>query len=395
MVRNVVILSPHFPLHYHRFWRNLKLAGAHALGIGDEPYERLPAEVRDALTEYYVLPDMHDYDALARACGYFTHQYGKIERFESLNEYWLDTEARIRDDFNIPGIRAAARDVVRRKSKMKALFRQAGVPVARGRLVSRLEDARALIDETGYPVVAKPDAGVGALNTVRINSAAELEAFFQNTPPMDHLLEEFIAGQIHSFDGLADRGGNPIFFTAHVFSQGIMETVNEARHIYYYSMRDIPEALETAGRNCLKAFGVRERFFHIEFFLTGPGEYTALEVNLRPPGGFTTDMFNYGSDIDVYRAWAQLLVHNRSELSYDRAYHCCYASRKFNRPYVHRHEEILERFGPMILQVESVPGVFSSALGDIGYIFRSARLEEVLEVVGFIHATGPEGRSAV
>ena len=53
-------------------------------------------------------------------------------------------------------------------------------------------------------------------------------------------MEEFIAGQIHSFDGLADSDGNPVFFTGHVFSQGIMETVNEARHIYYYSMREVP-----------------------------------------------------------------------------------------------------------------------------------------------------------
>jgi len=86
MARNIVILSPHFPPHYHRFWLNVKQAGAHALGIGDEPYEALSEEVRSALTEYYRLPDMHDYDALVRACGYYTHRFGKIDRFDSLNE---------------------------------------------------------------------------------------------------------------------------------------------------------------------------------------------------------------------------------------------------------------------------------------------------------------------
>ena len=44
---------------------------------------------------------------------------------------------------------------------------------------------------------------------------------------------------MYSFDGLADRNGKPVFYTAHTFSQGIMETVNEARHIYYYSLLDI------------------------------------------------------------------------------------------------------------------------------------------------------------
>ena len=387
MTRNIVILSPHFPPHYHRFWRQVQQAGGHALGIGDEPSDQLAEEVRSALTEYYRVPTMHDYDALVRACGYYTHRFGKIDRFDSLNEYWLETEARIRDDFNIPGIRAADIDFIRRKSKMKERFRSAGVRVARGRLVRTPADAHELIAATGYPVVAKPDAGVGALNTYRIDGDAALESFFAAKPPADYLMEEFVAGQIHSFDGLADSDGNPVFFTGHVFSQGIMETVNEARHIYYYSMREVPGALEDAGRRCLSAFGVRERFFHIEFFLPAAGDYVALEVNMRPPGGFTTDMFNYGADIDIYRAWAQLLVHGRPDLSYERKYHCCYASRKRSQAYVHTHNDIISRYGHLMLQVESVPGVFSSALGDMGYIFRSPRLDQMMEIVQFIHET--------
>ncbi|MGE5255241.1 MAG: ATP-grasp domain-containing protein [Hyphomicrobiales bacterium] len=386
MARNIVILSPHFPPHYRQFWQQVKAAGGHALGIGDEPCERLAEETRSALTEYYYLPDMHDYDALVRACGYYTHRYGKIDRFDSLNEYWLATEARIRDDFNIPGVRSADIDFIRRKSMMKERFQAAGVRVARGRVVRTPEDAQRLIGETGYPVIAKPDAGAGALNTYRIDSDAGLTTFFASKPAGDYLLEEFIVGAIHSFDGLADGDGRPLFFTSHVFSQGIMETVNEARHIYYYSMREIPPELEAIGRRCLLSFGVRERFFHMEFFLTADGEYVALEVNMRPPGGFTTDMFNYGADIDIYRTWAELLVNNRSDLAYERAYHCCYASRKRNQRYAHSHNDILSRYGHVILQVESVPGVFSSALGDVGYIFRSPRLDQVLEIVHFIHA---------
>jgi predicted ATP-grasp superfamily ATP-dependent carboligase len=388
--RNIVILSPHFPPHYRRFWRQLRAAGAEALGIGDAPYERLTPELRSALTEYYRVDDLHAYDALVRACGYFTHRYGKIDRLDSLNEYWLETEARIRDDFNIPGVRAAGIGFIRKKSLMKERFRAAGVAVARGRVVESLTEARALVAETGYPLVAKPDSGVGALDTRRIGSEAELEAFFGEKPPVDYLLEEFVTGTIHSFDGLADASGRPVFLTAHVFSQGIMETVNEARHIAYYSLRTIPDALEEIGRRCLEAFEVRERFFHIEFFLTPGGRYVALEVNMRPPGGFTTDMFNYGSDIDIYRVWAELMVHGRRELAYTRRFHCAYASRKLDRSYACSHAEILARYGRRMLQVESVPGVFSGALGDIGYIFRSESLEEVLEIVAAIHAAAAE-----
>jgi hypothetical protein len=382
---NVIFLSPHFPPHYFRFCLNLKTAGSNVLGIGDEPYDNLSPEVRSALTEYYQVDDMHHYDALVRACGYFTHRYGKIDRLDSLNEYWLNTEARLRDDFNIFGVRGSEIDFIRRKSCMKDNFRKAGVTVARGQIVQTLDDARSLIRETGYPVIAKPDDGVGAIATYRLNGDQDLDAFFKTKSDTDYIMEEFIAGAIYSFDGLADRNGNPLFCTAHTFSQGIMETVNEDRHIYYYSLRDIPATLEKIGRECLRTFNVRERFFHIEFFKTAGDTYVALEVNMRPPGGFTTDMFNYACDIDIYRIWAELLVHNRTDLIYKRDYHCCYASRKHNQRYTHSHADILSRYGTCMVQIESVPGVFSSALGDIGYIFRSKDLDELIEIVGFIH----------
>ena len=128
------------------------------LGIADAPHENLTDDLRAALTEYYRVADLADYDALVRACGYFTHRYGKLDRCESLNEYWLATEARIREDFNIFGLRPGDIAAVRHKSGMKARFREAGVRVAEGGLIPTLEAARGLVARTGYPIIAKPDA---------------------------------------------------------------------------------------------------------------------------------------------------------------------------------------------------------------------------------------------
>ncbi|MBV5317168.1 MAG: carboxylate--amine ligase [Desulfobulbaceae bacterium] len=384
---NCIFISPHFPHQYHRFCLQLKQAGAHALGIGDAPYETLPPEVRAALTEYYRVEQMNDYGQLLRACGYFTHKYGKIDRIDSLNEYWLGIEAKLRDDFNVFGLREGNIGMIRRKSEMKQKFREAKIPVAAGRVVHNLQEARTLIQETGYPVVAKPNEGVGALDTFRLDADEDLERFFAAKPPVDYIFEAFVKGTIISFDGLCDLQGTPVFWTSHVFSQGIMETVNEARHIAYHSLRDIPPALESAGRRCLQAFNVRERFFHIEFFQTGPESYTALEVNMRPPGGFTTDMFNYACDVDIYRIWAELIVHGKGPVHFDRKFHCCYASRKNCLPYVHTHEEILDRYSTDLCQVDRVPGVFSSALGDMGYIFRTREYDRLSDIVAFIHQT--------
>jgi hypothetical protein len=384
---NVVFLSPHFPAHYQLFCQQLKNAGATVLGIADAPFDQLPETLRTALTEYYRVDNMHNYDALVRALGYFTHRYGKIDRLDSLNEYWLETEARLRDDFNIFGVRGDSIASIRHKSAMKEKFREAGVPVAAGRVVANESDARTFIAQTGYPVVVKPDAGVGALNTYRLDNDHDLSIFYAGKPDVPYIIEAFVEGAIYSFDGLTDRNGQIIFHTGHTYSQGIMETVNQERHVSYYSLRELPAELEMHGRNCVRAFNVRERFFHIEFFQTSPSHYVALEVNMRPPGGYTTDMFNYACDIDIYRLWAELLVSGSCQTPFERKYHCCYASRKNNRRYRHSHQHILAEYGPFIVQVASVPGVFSSALGDIGYIFRSPHVYDIQAITAFIQET--------
>lgn len=386
---NFVFLSPHFPPNYYLFGVHLNYLGVHVLGLADEPYELLRPELKARLTEYYRVNDMHNYDELLRALGYFTHRYGKIDRIDSFNEYWLETEARLRTDFNIPGLQNGDISRIKRKSVMKEIFKEAGVPVARGRIATTLKDAQKLIKETGYPVVAKPDIGVGAAKTYKIHNDLELEEFFYQKPSVDYIIEEFIGGVICTFDGLTDRDGNLVFYTSHQYSQGIMETVNENSDIYYYSLRDIPSDLEDTGRRVLKAFNVRERFFHFEFFRDPNNRIVALEVNMRPPGGMTTDMFNYANDIDIYREWAHIIVHNRFTAEYTRKYHCCYVGRKMNKLYLHSHEEILSTLGEHIVHHEQISGVFSAALGDYGYLIRSPELSEIHSMAEYIQKTIP------
>jgi hypothetical protein len=382
---NFVYLSPHFPPNYYQFCTHLRYLGVSVLGLADEPYDLLRPELKSALNEYYRVNDMHNYDELLRALGYYTHNYGKLDRLDSQNEYWLETEAKLRTDFNIPGLKITDMPSIKRKSLMKKKFITAGVEAARGKVVSKLSEAKRLVDEIGYPVVAKPDIGVGAAKTYKIHNQNELERFFEEKPVVEYILEEFIDGDIFTFDGLTDRQGNLVFFTSHTYSQGIMETVNNDELVYYYSLREIPTDLENAGRRVLKAFNVNERFFHFEFFRSrANGLLIALEVNMRPPGGMTTDMFNFANDIDIYREWANIIVHNRFTAEYSRPYHCCYVGRKLNRSYSHTHQDIVDAYGQKINHHEAVSGVFSAALGDFGYLVRSPELSEIMEMVKFI-----------
>ena len=383
---NFILLSPHFPPNYYQFAVKLKNLGVNVLGVADENYDSLRPELKAALTEYYRVNDMHNYDELVRALGFLTHRHGKLDRLDSHNEYWLETEARLRTDFNIPGVRIDQIDRIKRKSRMKEGFIKAGIKTAHGGLVNDLKQAMAVVKETGYPLVAKPDIGVGAAATYKIHDVDELKAFIETKPPGEYILEEFVDGQIVTYDGLTDRDGVPVFTSSMIYSAGVMETVLDDDLIFYYTVREIPEDLDSAGRRVLEAFDVRERFFHFEFFRPkGSSDLIALEVNMRPPGGLTTDMFNYACDIDIYHAWACIVTGRDFPYpGYTRKYYCCYASRKSNRSYIHNEKEILEKYGDAFRHREAISGVFSRALGDQGFIFRSAELDKVVQIARFI-----------
>jgi hypothetical protein len=383
---NFVFLSPHFPPNYYRFAVALKNQGVNVLGLADESYDSLRSELKSSLAEYFRLNSMHNYDELVRALGYFTHRHGKLDRIDSHNEYWLETEARLRTDFNMPGIRTDQIGRIKRKSLMRETFARAGVRVARGKVVKTREDADSLLAETGYPLVAKPDVGVGAAATYKIHNETELQAFFESKPTVDYLFEEFVNGQIVTFDGLTDRDGTPVFTNSLFYSTGIMETVLNDDLVYYYTLREIPSDVQTLGARVLEAFDVRERFFHFEFFRQHEtGELIALEVNMRPPGGLTTDMFNYACDIDIYNAWASIIAGKGYPYpDYTHKYYCCYVGRKSNRSYAHTEEEILSAYRDKISHHESISGVFSAALGNYGYLVRSPELDEILSIAKFI-----------
>ena len=380
---NVVFLSPHFPPSYYLFCVQLRRLGANVLGLAEEPYDRLRPELKEALTEYYRVERLEDYDQALRAVGYFTHRYGKIDRIVSHNEHWLELEAYLRQSFNVFGPKMAATEIVKRKSLMKQKFVVAGLNVAPGRLVDTPEEAQAFIHEVGYPVIAKPDKGVGAIGTYKIGHESELRDFFARKPAVDYFMEAFVDGDIVTFDGLTEHDGNLVLCMSLRYSRNIMETVAEDDHIHYYTLRELDDDLVAAGTAAVEAFGLRESFFHFEFFRVPDGKLVALELNARPPGWPTTDMFNYANDADVYREWANVVLDRPPEYAWPRKYHSIYIGRKERIRYTHAHEEVVRHHRDYLIETLRMPGVFARAMGDYAYIARSPRLEDLRDMAGF------------
>ena len=171
-MKNFIFISPNFPASYWKFCAELKNNGMRVLGIGDCPYEELKQELRDALHEYYKVSDLENYEEIFRAVAFFTYKYGKIDYLESNNEYWLERDATLRTEFHITtGFLSEEMEKVKCKSAMKAFYAKAGIPTARYHLVQDYTDAVAFANEVGYPVIVKPDNGVGASHTYRLESS--------------------------------------------------------------------------------------------------------------------------------------------------------------------------------------------------------------------------------
>jgi biotin carboxylase len=386
---NIIFLSPHFPPNYHLFCLHLRRLGHNVLGIGDAAYDQLQLRVQEALSDYYRVDTLEDRAAVLRAATHFAAVHGSIDRVASHNEHWLELEAEIRETLGVPGRNVAETARVRCKSLMKSGFAAAGVEVAAGRIVHSLDEARDFVREAGFPVIAKPDRGVGASATYRLNDDGGLVQFFERKPAVEYFMEAFVEGRIVTFDGLADAEGRVVFSMSLEYSRNIMEVVAEDDHVFYYTLRELPADLIAAGTASVAAFGLREQFFHFEFFRTPAGPLLGLEINARPPGWPTTDMFNYANDADAYREWANVVSGRSGEYEWNRKYHCIYVGRKDRVRYRHRHEEIIARYARRIVDVIRLPDIFSRAMGNQAYIARSEALGDLLALAEYVQEAAP------
>ena len=396
---NYVFISPAYPVTCTQFIDRLHMHGVNVLGIGDVPYDTLNDQLKGALMEYYYVDTLEDYDQVYRAVAFFIHKYGRIDWLESLNEYWLPVDARLRTDFNIAvGTREDGIGNLVRKSCMKRVFLDAKIPTARQHIVSDLDAAQAFVKQVGYPVIVKPDIGVGANGTMKINNEEDLLSFYRELPEIPYVMEEFLSGDICTYDAILDADCEPIFESTCTYPP-VIDAVLNNDEIKFYTVAEVPEQLKEFGRKAAKAFGADRRFVHFEFInitkdyegIGKAGDYAIMEVNMRPAGGHDPDMMNYAQSIDVFDIYARMVTGEGTAAdsaaengAAPEHYFCAYAARRDGGCYTHTPEEIAERYGNDIVMQEEMPPIDWPSMGRYVYMAKFKEKEEMEQYFAFV-----------
>ncbi len=374
---NLIFISPNFPTNYWKFCRELKNNGIRVMGIGDQPYEEMTQELKDSLNEYYKVSSLENYDEVYRAVAWFIHKFGRVDWIESNNEYWLERDAMLRTDFNVQsGFQVSDLARIKYKSGMKEYYQKAGIRTARYHIVDNFDSCKAFINEVNYPVIVKPDNGVGANDTYKLDNDGELWSFLnEKNPSVRYIMEEFVTAEVNSYDAIIDSNGNPLFETGNVTPMSIMDIVNNRDNSLYYIVKNLADDVRAAGRAAVKSFGVRSRFVHFEFFrltkdqpMGKKGDVVALEVNMRPCGGFSPDMMNYANSTDVYKIWADMIAFNCSTKPQGEHFYCAFAGRRDGKPFQLSHEELTAKYANQIRMMGRIPDALSGAMGNQMYI---------------------------
>ncbi len=202
----------------------------------------------------------------------------------------------------IPNERAMA--VFFDKNATRELARSLGVPVARGRLISRADTAASIVAEAGLPLAVKPlqSYTLGALHArdkvVIVNDEASLSRILPSVRDGNHLIEAFFPGDGVGVSVLASRGK--------VLQAFQHRRVHEWNGNGYYrvSAKLSPPLVEATGKIIAAEdyTGVAMFEFKVDHEL---GEWILLEVNARPWGSLPLPV---GVGVDFPYFWYRLLV---------------------------------------------------------------------------------------
>lgn len=379
---NYIVISPYYPQNFQQFTIELANQGINVLGIGQEPYDQLNQPLKDSLTEYFRVENLENLDEVKRAVAFLFYKHGPIDRIESHNEYWLEQDAQLREQFNVFGAKPKDLKKTKFKSEMKKLFKKASVPVVPGQVVKTISGVDLAVNKLGLPLIAKPDNGVGAAATFKLETKKDVEYFKSEWDQETvYFFEKFVqSGEICTFDGLVDKDGQIVFSTTFDYAHTPLDLMIYKMDNSYYVLKDMDPKLRIYGESIVKTFGMKERFFHIEFFRDGD-DYVAIEYNNRPAGGFTIDVYNFAHSIDLYKGYAAIVAGKDFPSTHLKPLFCLATSRRASTNYAYAESDLLEKYRDNFKVKKDMPTAFAELQGDYLYMLTTSSRKQMKQMI--------------
>jgi hypothetical protein len=317
---HVLFVAPEFPRNQIRFVRALSEVGARVTGIGEYPGHALPSELRQRLYGYERVGSVTDEQQLLDAVRRVQAREW-VDRLEATVEAHVLTTARVREAATIPGLSSETAYLCRDKPAMKEFLRERGVPCAASQGITGIDEALAFAREVGFPIVVKPRAGAGASGTTIVRDEPALRALLG--PGASVAVEELNDGHEGFYDTLTVGGVIRHDFISHYYPN-VLEAMRErwiSPQIVVNSRVDAPHygEVRALGKKVIEAMGIDCAPTHMEWFFGSKG-LRFSEIGARPPGVGHWDLYSAANDIDMYREWADAIVHDNVWGRLSRAY---------------------------------------------------------------------------
>jgi hypothetical protein len=356
------MFSPGYPAEMPYFTRGLAEVGARVWGIGDQPAAELPDVARKALSGYLQVRDLWDERALLADLQRW--RGGRFDLVECLWEPGMLLAARLRQALGVPGMTEEETVPFRDKGRMKEVLDAAGLRTPRHFRARTADGVREAAERVGYPVCVKPIAGAGSADTYRVDDPDQLAAVLQATRHVPEVsVEEWIEGEEYTFDTVCADGRILYHNIAWYRPKPIVGRSVEWISPQTVTLRDVDHPQLRAGvelgLGVLRALGFRTGFTHMEWFRKAGGEAVFGEIAARPPGARSTELMNYGCDIDVFRGWAEAVCHRRWSQAVERKYNAAVIFKRAQGQGRIRRieglEGLLERYDSSIVCVNLLP----------------------------------------
>lgn len=360
---NVIMLAPGYPGEMPYFCRGLAIQGGKVYGVSDVPEDQLPKLTRDHLSGYLKVPNFQDEDRVVKmvAAGVGAHT---IDRVICMWEPGVVLAARLREALNVPGMRVAQAQTFRNKDLMKQKVSAAGIRTARHASATSIAQLRDAAQSIGFPIIVKPIAGAGSMDTFRAGSMQELDAKLSAVKTYDEVnVEEFIEGEEYTYDTICIDGRIVYEDVCFYRPNPLIARSNEWVSPQTLAVRDMStptiQAGIALGHDVLKALDFQTGFTHMEWFHTPKGDVVFGEIAARPPGAQTVDLMNFCGDIDLFVGYAEAELKGTFSCSTERKYNVANVfKRAIGKGRITRItglESIMQRFGEHIVHVDLLP----------------------------------------